>query len=210
MILRRLFYILVCVSLIGCSINSSIADNKNKRVYKINEIPDNAIERIEDRFVYIIRFSNLIYNTTKTEKKKIKIPIFQGTLDDVEYDDFLNYCYDNKLLDKKYCEGGFFILTKKGEIKKTLLEFIKFYEGNILKGYEKPSGMVEDGDEPQYSDWIIEYEFKVENIPCMMRIIVPAGKRDYSKSIKSVEDINVNENSELSGFIYQLCVDCKL
>jgi len=208
MIIKRLIYILICVFLIGCTTNNHISENK--MVYKINEIPNNAIERINDAHLYVIKFSNLIYTTDRTAKKKIKIPIFQGTLDDVEYDDFLSYCEEKKILKSGYAESGFVILTKRGELKKTLLEFIKFYEGNILKGYEKSVDMVKEGDEPQDSTWYIEYKFKVENIPCKMLILVSEDERYFRtpyKSFKSVEDIHINENMETPSFIYQLDID---
>jgi len=206
MILKKLIYILIYIFLISCS--SNIADNK--RVYKINEIPENAIERMEDSFIYVIKFSNLIYNTYKTEKKRIKIPIFQGTFGDVEYNDFKSYCREKKILASNYAESGFVILTKRGELKKTLLEFIKFYEGNILKGYEKPVEMNTIGDEPQYLEWRITYKFKVDNIPCLMTIYVMADEKDFSTPrnfFKSVEDINPDENMETPNFLYKLYID---
>jgi len=210
MILKKLIYVLVCVSLIGCTINNGVADNK--RVYKTNEIPDNAIESVggNDSFIYVIRFSNLIYNTFRTAKKQIKIPIFQGTLGNVEYNDFKSYCRGKNMLASNTAESGFVILTKRGELKKTLLEFIKFYEGNILKGYEKQVWINTSGDEPQYFEWIISYEFKVDNIPCLMVIFVSADEKDFYKprdTFKSVEDIHLNENMETPSFIYQLNID---
>jgi len=231
MILKRLIYVLVCMSLIGCSINNSIADNR--RVYEVDEIPDNAValfnmklgcvytvdeipnnsvESLYENFFppfFVIRFSNLIYGAlVKGEVKKIKIPIFQGTLDDVGYSNFLRYCRKKNMLKSDWAESGFVILTKRGETKKTLLEFIKFYEGNILKGYEKPVDMVIEGG--QYFSWYIEYKFKIENIPCRMLIIVPADERDRStpnESFKSVEDIHINENMERSCFMYQFFIN---
>jgi hypothetical protein len=211
MILKRLFYVLIFLFLVGCSLNNSIADNK--RVYKINEIPDNAIERIDNAHVYVIKFSNLIYDTYRTAKKQIKIPIFQGYLDDVKYDDFLTYCEEKKLLKSGYAESGFVILTKKGELKKTLLEFIKYHEGNILKGYEKSVVMHTSGDEPKYLEWVIIYEFKVENIPCYMVIYVSADEKDFSapsKSFKSIEDIHPDEKMETPSFLYQFNIDSVL
>jgi hypothetical protein len=207
--LKRLFCVLVCVTLIGCSINSK-ADNK--RIYKIDEIPDNAVKRIyEDAFSYEIKFSNIIYNALyKNKVIKIKIPIFQGYLDDVKYGDFIDFCRTKNMLRPDAAKSGLFISTKKGEVKKTLLEFIKFYEGNILKGYEKPVRIFGDGDEPGRSGWGIDYKFKVENIPCIMRIEVSADERDFARpigSIKSAEDINPNENKERSFFIYRFYIN---
>ena len=200
--LKRLAYVLICVFLIGCTANN--------RVYEIYEIPDNAIERMNDTHIYLIRFSNLIYTSFRTEKKKIKIPIFQGYLDDVKYGDFLSYCREKKMLESNVVESGFAILTKKGEVKKTLLEFIKFYEGNILKGYEKSVEMYTSGDEPQYLMWEIVYKFKVDNIPCLMEIYVEADERDFAKPdelFKSIEDIHINEDMEAPSFVYDLTID---
>jgi hypothetical protein len=214
MILKRLIYVLVCMSFIGCSINNSTTDNKNNRIYKIDEIPDNAVENnlglYENNFppFFVIKFSNIIYGALlKGELKKIRIPIFQGTLDDVYYTVFLKYCEEKNMLKSDWMESGFVILTKRGEVKKTLLEFIKFYEGNILKGYEKPEMYRESGM------WGLEYKFKIEKVPCRMVVTVWADKRDLDlpyesyKSFKSIEDIHPNENMEKPHFRYKFRID---
>lgn len=210
--LKRIIYVLVCMSLTTCSINNSKADNSitdNKRIYKIAEIPDNAVKRVyEDAFSYEIKFSNIIYNALyKNKVIKIKIPIFQGYLDDVKYGDFIDFCRTKNMLRPDAVESDFVILTKKGEVKKTLLEFIKFYEGNILKGYEKPINMFGESGE-----WWIDYEFIAENILCLLRIRVKADQKYYNKPdelFKSIEDIHVDENMKVLSFHYQIRIDYK-
>ncbi|MCL1833906.1 MAG: hypothetical protein FWG49_05320, partial [Leptospirales bacterium] len=123
-------------------------------------------------------------------------PIFRGNMGDINYDDFLNYCYDNKLLDNDYREGGFIIETKRGEVKKTFHEFLRFYQNNLFKDagidVNRPSRFVSDLDQ-----LYICYDFKVKGIPMVIAITVYIiGDVDTGK-IKSVFDVdNIDENFE--------------
>ena len=126
---KRIIQIIIFIFFISYTNKSGITESL--RTYKITEIPNQAVERVNNAFLYVIKFSNLIYDV---KGKKITIPIFQGSLGNVEHEDFLKYCIDKKILIPKAMESGFVIRTKKGELKKTLLDFIKFYKGNILRG----------------------------------------------------------------------------
>jgi len=190
------------IFVMGCASNAIPDDLKT---YNITEIPMNAVERVNNAFLYVIKFSNLVYNV---KGKIIVIPVFQGTLGNVEHEKFLQYCVGKKMLDPKAMESGFVIRTKKGELKKTLLDFINFYKGNILKGYEKPYEMYTAGDEPQYLEWYIVYRFKVEDVPCTLKISVSADKKDwgFSSKYKSPEEVHPDEiNDPL--IVYEIYVD---
>jgi hypothetical protein len=138
---------------------------------------------------YIIKFSNLIY---ERDNKEIKIPVFQGTMGDVKYNDFLQYCEDNNILKKGSQESGFIIVTKRGELKKKFHEFLRFYKGNVLKDsdIDRPSKMyVYDGVLE------IEYDFLVNSVPMALKITIYTTEDFDTDSIKSVFDINnIDEN----------------
>jgi len=201
---KRIFQILTIIFLIICiNKNGMTSDSK---IYKINEIPEQAVERLNNSFIYVIKFSNLIYDVNG---KKIIIPIFQGNLPSVEYTDFKKYCREKKILDPKTMESGFVIRTKKGEVKKTILEFIKFYQGNILKGNKKPFEIYTDGDEPQYLVWNIVYKFSSAGIPCTMKISFEADKKDwgFTNKIKNIDEMHPNEKMDDPVFTYEITVN---
>ena len=65
-----------------------------------------------------------------------------------------------------------------------------------------------EGDESQYLEWYIVYKFKVDDIPCTLKISVSADKRDwgYRATYKTVEEIHPDEvNDPL--FVYEIYVD---
>lgn len=201
---KRIVQILTMIFLLIC-INKNGMTNDSK-IYKITEIPEQAVERVNNSFLYVIKFSNLIYDVNG---KKITIPVFQGNLPSVEYTDFKKYCREKKILDAKTMESGFIIRTKKGEVKKTLLEFIKFYQGNILKGIKKPYEIYTDGDEPQYLVWNIVYKFNIEDIPCTIKISFEADKKDWEfiNRIKTIEEMHPNEKMDNPVIAYEIIVN---
>lgn len=196
---KKIFQILMIISVLGC--NNKIGASNDLKIYNINEIPEEAVEQINKSFIYSIKFSNLIYNI---DGKKIVVPVFQGTLNSVDYVDFKNYCRQKQMLALNARESGFFTKAKKGEIKKTFLEFMKFYQSNLLKGYETPVIVDNDGDE-----WLIVYKFKVDQIPCTMKIFVSADKNDRSSLKKNIKmkDISVNEKKDNPGFVYEIYIN---
>lgn len=152
-------------------------------------IKEGAIEKYQNTHMFIINYSNMIY---KIEDKNVVIPIFHGYMGDITYQDFRDYCSEKKFLDKGYRESGFIIQCKRGEIKKTFHEFLKFYKGNILKDVdiEHPAFM-----EVFEKRLFIRYECKVEDIKILIEITICVTEDFDTSKIKSVFDIDcINEN----------------
>lgn len=96
---------------------------------KYNQISAKYLEKSKDESVFTIRFSNIIYGTRNLDKI-IKVPVFRGTMGDVLYDDFLEYC-ENKGLLKGHTEAAFKVEFKKGEFNNVLKEFKEFYSSKL-------------------------------------------------------------------------------
>ena len=177
--------IVICMILfLNCNQNS--ASSESVTIGKFN---NDTVQKFDEYSSFVIKFSNLIY---EKDGKTVKIPIFQGNMGDATYKEFRRYCLDNNLLKEGFRESGFIIQTKRGELKKTFHEFLKFYKSNILKdsNIDKPDKMViSDGA------FDIYYDFEVEGIPFVLQItICTVENRFDTKSLKSVFDVNINEN----------------
>ena len=180
----------------------------NAKTIKSDQITINHVEPYKYNRSFIIKFSNVIY----IEKgKTIKIPIFQGKYEDVLYDDFINYCIKNKLLEPKVMQSGFMIKTKKGEIRKTFHDFLAFYKSNIFRNIdiEKPTVMSLGS-----TDWIIKYDFTINGVPCYMSILLTPRDEDLKKAqkdmiMKSVYEIIPEEKMDEPEFSYNIFVGSK-
>lgn len=180
----------------------------NEKTIQSNKITSNHVEPYKYKRTFILRFSNIIYDE---EKPIIVIPIFQGKYENVLYSDLLNYCVTNNLLEPQVMETGFMIKTKKGEVRKTFHDFLAFYKSNIFKdiNVEKPTVMSLGS-----TDWIIKYDFTINNIPCYMKIELTPRKEDLKKKqsdlkYKSVYDIIPMEEEKEPGFLYDFYIGSK-
>jgi hypothetical protein len=153
---------------------------------------------------FIIKFSNIIY---EVKGKSIKIPIFQGTEGDVLYKDFREFCLINKYLEPRVRESGFVVKCKKGEVKKTFVEFINFYRSNILKDVNFDDKSNFDVNE---SGWTIFYKFKIDGVSCVLNIEIDAAKRIDRKKLKTVYDIMVNEDMAYPSFAYSFDINSEV
>lgn len=191
--IKKIILILVLSCITGCR-NSENSDCLNS--YSLNNIPPDAIEVVNDGF-FVIRFSNIIYHV---DDKRIVVPVFKGNLGNIDYTVFELYCVQKKLLPADTKEGAFIIRARQGEVKKTLLELIKFYEGNILKGYEKTYEMFPVGEDNTDFEWLIIYKIKIDNIPCTIKFTVIAHEKDPSYMEKyrnlKIQDIHPDERSD--------------
>ena len=189
------------------SIVMNCTSSGTNKIIKGSEITNKHIEQYRYKRVFILRFSNLIY---EEDNKEIKIPIFQGDMGNGLYEDFMDYCLKNKLLEPGVMESGFIIKCNKGEVRKTFYEFLKFYKSNILKdvNIEKPSEMWLSTD-----DWIIKYDFIINNIPCFIEIELDPSDEDLYKNpvseYKSVYEIIPEEDSEQPGIFYSIYIGYK-
>jgi len=174
---------------------SAISESKMR-----SDIKPEAVQKYDDNDSFIIKFRNLIFENNGREAK---IPIFKGDMGDVYYDDFHEYCYNKKLLERGYVESTFVIKTDKGKITKTFREFLNFYKGNILKNVNinKPSKFVvfDDGQ-----DLSLYYDFEVNEILFMLQIdIRSAIIINNPNKIKSILDIPFDENVTPSLFRFR-------
>jgi len=157
------------------------------------KIKDAVIEYKKSSNLFIIKFSNLIYEV-KGEDVKVPIPIFRGSMGDITYKEFRKYCYDNKLMGDGYRESGFVIETKKGEVKKTFHEFLRFYQSNLFKdvGIDVNRPIEISNIEPGILN--IHYDFKVKGVPMVIKITIYTTDTTGSVIIdkkKSVFDIDI-------------------
>jgi len=163
----------------------------------ISKIKDDAVINFST-YSLIVKFTNFIY---EEDGKKIKIPIFQGNSGDVSYDDFLEYCYTKKYLKPKSAETSLVIKADKGRLTKTFHEFLMFYKGNILKDTDinMPAKILVDGGVLE-----LYYDFKVNEVPFVLQISISTGQEDVNTSlIKSIFDVNLNENMKTPIFHYR-------
>ena len=102
-----------------------------------DKIGPEYFDQYEDDYLFKIRFSNLIY---KSGDGLTKIPIFRGTMGDVLYADFKEYCHAKGLINRGDAVSGFYIEFEKGEYNKVLKEFKDFYGSRLSINFkEKPA-----------------------------------------------------------------------
>lgn len=188
---------MIFIVLLGC--NGKKGTTGNIDIYKFNEIPSNSVKQINNIHLYEINFSNLVY---EVNDKKVVIPIFNGELKGAYYQDFLNYCYRNSILRKGARESGFAISSRKGEMKKTLLNFIDFYKHKLKDDFNKPFEIVAEGSSRHDFTWFVLYKFHVNGIPCSLEVSFKGSEQDwdYIGKYTTVEEINPDEFADL--FLY--------
>lgn len=184
----------VCmVTVINCNYKNAVCENN-----ALNSIKDGSVILFSE-YEFIIKFSNLIY---EKDGKEMKIPIFQGSMGDIYYKAFHEYCYKNNLLEKGWGESNFIIKTEKGKLTKTFHEFLNFYKGNILKDVDinKPAKIKIDGGALD-----IYYDFVINGVPFSFQIGINANKKNIDNlgPIKSIFDVDLKENVEIPIFQYR-------
>jgi len=186
------------------SFGGNLRSEESSRI--INKITSQEVEVYKEYYnTFIIRFSHLIY---EVENKKIKIPIFQGIYGDILYKDFRSYCLEKKFLEPKVKESGFVIKAKKGELRKTFHDFLKFYKSNILKDTnieDISSASLDD------TDWTINYDFTVDSVPCYLKVEIEASEEDLKEYMKykSVYQIKPNEKMSKPNISYGFYIGMK-
>jgi hypothetical protein len=189
------------VVIINC--NDKTAGSETKKIQ--SNIQEVAILQYKNTPSFIMKMKNLIY---EHEGRRLKIPIFQGNMGDVSYDEFRQYSLNKKYLKPNEAESCFIIKTDKGKLTKTFREFLVFYKGNILKNIDinKPS-KIHIFDEGNIT---IYYDFEVSGVSFVLQLdIVTNDKIKNLDSIKSVFDINLDETLEDPIFRYRFWDDYK-
>ena len=193
---KRMIWIVLLLAVMSCTVSVKSETVKN--------ITSKEVEQFDDDRLFIIRYSNIIY---EKNGKIIKIPIYQGIYGDVLYNDFRAYCLKMNYLETNVRETGFIIKVKKGELRKTLHGFLDFYKGNILKGIiDKPTKMSCDGYE-----WFIDYDCVIDGIPCYMEIRFDTSEIDNKnyRKYKTPYEIMTNEDMEYPNFSYSFSIGFK-
>ena len=200
--MKKVISLVIVLVLLGC--NEKKGATINTKIYKLNEIPENSVERLNNAFVYEIKFSNMIY---VVDGKELFFPIYKGTIGTVYYEDFLNYCYKNNILEKGYKESEFFIRAKKGEVKKTFMGFIEFYQNKFGSSFKKFDRIFIEGGSPEFLIGTVLYKFKFNNVPCSMSISFKIDENDWdvTDNYKELNDINFDEKSD-SYITYEIVV----
>ncbi len=135
---------------------------------------------------FILKARNIVF---KTKNKKISIPVFKGGMGTLEVD--------------KLRESGLFIIrSNRGYLKKSLMDFLKFYKKSILKDIDiaVPVNMLIESN-----DWYIGYNFELEGVPFYLQIIVHASKKDYDNdwgAYRNIYQINLEETMKRPYFKY--------
>jgi len=96
----------------------------------------------------------------------------------------------------------FIIKAQKGKLTKTFHEFLYFYKGSILKNVDisKPNKIKVDGGALD-----IYYDFVINGVPFSLQIGISTDKKEIEDvdSIKSIFDVNLDENMETPIFTYR-------
>lgn len=119
---------------------------------------------------YVIKFSNVFINMNN---KRIKIPIFQGSHGDIDLEE-LEEIQKNKI----FILSSLIFFSKKGELKKTLLDFLYFYKKSMLKNNDinKPTIIGAEGD-----SYIIWYDFVYEGMNSSMMIHLMGNEKNMDE-----------------------------
>jgi len=177
---------------------NAVSETNTARIVK-----DGSVERFKNTRSFIIKFSSLIY---EKDGQELKIPIFQGNMGDVSYDNFRQYCLEKKYLEPNVAETSFIIKAKKGELTKTFREFLNFYKGNILKNVDinKPAKLKVDGGALG-----IYYNFEVNGVPFVLQVDVSTDQVEIENIdlIKSIINLNLDEKMETPIFTYRFWDD---
>lgn len=181
-----------------------VSDFKHQRVEAdVDEgIKEKGILDYKKTYRIIIKFSNIIY---EEKGKQLKIPIFQGDLGDISYDEIVDYCRKKKYLEPDAVVTSFVIKGKKRQMTKTFHEFLKFYKSNILKDT--------DLDRPGYNNDAccpeIYYDFIIDGVPLVLwiRICRDNCNSNELKEFKynSIFDIKLNE--DFDAFFYDFYIN---
>ena len=153
----------------------------------------------------IIQYSNILY---KVNEGNILIPIFKGSKGSLEEEKLKTYLIDKGEIQSynsinEFEITDFYAPGKKGEMKKTLFEFLSFYKNNILKDVdiEHPSDFGQEN-----SEWFITYDFDYQGVPCYMTIQI-MGSEKRTMSYRSVYEIQPDEH--MDHFFYSIFLNGK-
>ncbi|MCC6275623.1 MAG: hypothetical protein IT569_07185, partial [Leptospiraceae bacterium] len=150
-------------------------------------------------FVY---FSSILY---ETQRKKISVPIFQGTLEEIDYKKELHHIAKKQ---KMAIVENLCIPLERGKVKETFFELVNFYKKSLLKNtdIEHPTAI---DINTEVKVWEVWYDFDYEGIHGTMGLYIPGAfnKKEFlelynekwkaKQSIESIHEILFDEKSKL-------------
>jgi hypothetical protein len=149
-------------------------------------------------YSFNIKFKNVWIDDSRFKGRVLKVPIFNGVSGDVK----LSQLERKKVLnDNISILGSLTYLTKKGDLKKTILDCVEFYKDSLLRNinYLKPTtiGLEEGGI-------IIWYDFIYEGYPSSI-MIGTARSRSCKKCVyRYINEIEVDEDYD--GFDLKIMI----
>ena len=204
--IKNILFLLLCCGILACGVgkvnvktattNNKAASEEEKRLERLKELRTEAkllfpdiieydkinpkhFEKTRD-YVFLMRFSNIII---KPEDKMVKLPIFRGTMGDVQYSDFKEYCNAKGLMKRGIIETGFEVEFKKGEYDKVLEEFKKFYGSRLSIDFKKdPSGFIPYTE----AKGILSYAFTLDGFDGELSFHYPYNEKDRNEETKLV------------------------
>lgn len=180
----------------GCWEKNTINSISEIKFVNDNEINDKNFQQFWEGYSFNIKFKNVWIEDYKVKGRYVKVPIFQGISGDVKL---------SQLEKKKKAKENITILgalrypTRKGEVKKTILECVQFYKDSLLKNidYNKPT--IIGGEETAIIIW---YDFIYDGRQSSMMIITGRALKCKKCIYRYIDDIEVDEESD--SFILKL------
>jgi len=193
------FNVICLIIILSCASDTVSAENN----MQIQPVDGKYIKFFGEAGLLDIEYSNIIFTTNSG--KEIVQPVFRGTKGNIRYEDLREYCIKvGKLRSNETRISPIQVYCKKGELKKTFHEFLKFYKSNLLKDVdiEHPSDFGQENN-----TWVIRYDFKVDGVPGSMQIQI-RGSEEFSPHYKSVYEIQPDEDR--GWFIYNINIRRKV
>jgi hypothetical protein len=178
--------ILIIVILINMQNVSCKEESSNTHLSNNTEKPDKKGFWKEAGCFYI-KYKSVIF---EFEGKSTNIPIFGGSLPSVRYSD-LKKLHDDP---NEYLLGGICIKPPSGHVKETVEELIEFYSKELMGGKKNHTIIGgEGGTENDGGEYIVWYDFKLNNEPASLMIKFPAKiGAGISEKIR-IGDLEVDE-----------------
>ena len=204
--MRNIIFIIAILVLLGCISSLTIFDSyaAGSRQNNTIKITEKEIEPFKYPMTFIVRFSAIVY---ETKGKNIKIPIFQGNYGEIKYKDLIDYAIEKKYIDQNMWVA-YIIKCKKGEIRQTLHELLKFYKSNILKNVDVDNF---NNASLTSTEWTITYDFMIEGVPGYLEIQFDPRAEDVDNEpkYKSVYEIIPEEKVKDPNILYTFVIGVK-
>lgn len=131
--------------------------------------------------------------TVKHSWKKVQVPIFRGSLDNIDYSD-IDIALEDHLLVK----------NQTGNLTKDFQEFIEFYRESLFENIDADKPTVVGIEGEGCLDYIIWYDFKYKGIKSSMMISVPRIVKKNHREYLRISDLEIKNNAKY--FYYSIFI----